>query len=196
MKILAPFSIANRDSGNDYYLHRQRHRFLNVWGQGIQQIAADHARTIALANLQAGREISQSLDRGFSEVRKGQIEIHEALVDQTQVIRQGFDSVEYALQTGFDQVAGGLGEVAGRIENLGEVMIETGDRLFSGLAGIKASVDMGMMNVVTQFELQRREIQAGFDQLSDLLQIQGAVLLLVQWLGLNPRWGSIPSRAP
>ena len=170
MKILTPFSLAKKDPENSYYLHRQQHRFVNVLGLGIQELAAEHARTIARANLQAGREISQSLDRGFMEVRKGQIEIHEALIDQTQVISRGFDAVEYALEKGFDQVSGGLNEVAGRIDNLGEVIVESGDRLFAGLAGIKAAVDKGMVRVVTQFELQRGEIRAGFDQLSDLLE--------------------------
>lgn len=170
MKILAPFSLSPKNPANDYYLHRQQHRFLHAFGLGIQQLSENHARTIAQANLQAGREISKSLDKGFSAVRQGQVEIHTALVDQTQIIQKGFDSVEYALTSGFDQVSTGLNEVAGRVENLGEVLVETGDRLFAGLAGIKAAVDMGMVNVITQFELQRSEIRAGFDQLSDLLE--------------------------
>ncbi len=170
MKILAPFSRPKQDTEAAYLLHRQQHRFLNILGSGIQQLTQEHAQTIAKANLQAGKEISKSLDQGFQEVRKGQIQIHDALVDQTQVIQSGFDAVEFRLAAGFDQVAGGLNEVANRVDQVGAVIVETGERLFTGLAGIKASVDMGMVNVITQFELQRQEIQTGFEQLSDLLE--------------------------
>ena len=170
MKLPIPFSITRNKSETAYFEHRQLNRFLNVLGVGIKQVAEDHARTIAEANRAAGKEISQTLKKGFDQVEEGQQAIHHALVDQTEVIFEGFQAVEHQLETGFEQTTRGLQEVAGRIDNVGEVVIETGEKLFHGLAGLKAAVDMGMMNIVSQFELQRTEIQQGFDLLADLLE--------------------------
>ena len=170
MKVPVPFSIARSSDKFDYYAHRQYNRFLNVLGTGIQKVAREHAETIARANLKAGREISNTLKEGFDGVQEGQTQIHEALLDQTQVIQKGLESIEISLDEGFDKVALGLNEVAGRVDRVGEVLVQTGDRLSLGLAGLKSSFDMGMMNIVSQFELQRTEIQEGFDLLTNILE--------------------------
>lgn len=169
MKVLVPFSIS-RSSNVDYYAHRQYNRFLNVLGVGIQKVAREHAETIAKANLKAGREISRTLQDGFQGVQEQQAQIHNALLDQTQVIQQGMEAIEISIDEGFDKVALGLNEVAGRVDQVSNVVIQTGEKLSQGLAGLKSSMDMGMMNIVSQFELQRTEIKEGFDLLTNILE--------------------------
>lgn len=169
MKVLVPFSIA-RSSQPDYYAHRQYNRFLNVLGVGIQKVAREHAQTIAKANLKAGREISNTLREGFEDVKAQQVQIHEALVDQTQVLRHGFESIELELERGFEQVSTNLNEVAGRVDNLASALVVEHRKLQHGMQELKASMDMGMANILTQFELQRRDIKEGFDVLANLLE--------------------------
>ncbi|RMG28016.1 MAG: hypothetical protein D6730_06010 [Bacteroidetes bacterium] len=139
-------------------------------GIGIQKVARDHAQTIARANLQAGREISRTLKEGFDEVQQQQAQIHEALVDQTGVIQRGLEAIELSLDEGFDKVALGLNEVANRVDGLGDVIISSQEKLQAGIKGLKASMDMGMANIVTHFELQRSEIKEGFDMLANILE--------------------------
>lgn len=166
MRFLIPFSHRN---GDDYYGFRSFNRFLQS-DEGLKRIAYDHARTIAEANLQAGREISHTLKEGFQAVNEHQKAIHKAILTQTEVIESGFRTVEVKLDALTEITGKGLNEVAGRIDNLGEVFIAGNDRLFLGLSGLKAGLDMGMMNIVTQFELQRNEIRKGFELLADILE--------------------------
>ena len=137
---------------------------------GIQRVAEEHARTIAEANLKAGREIRQSLDKGFQQVEASQRAIESTLIQQNEIIETGFNTLDVRLKEGFEQNARGLNEVSSRIDNLGQVVIESGDKLFLGLSGVKASVDMGMMSLLSQFELQRKEMKQGFELLADLLE--------------------------
>ena len=167
MKLLIPFS---RKNDMDYYVHRQYNRFLHVLGSGIQRVAQEHAHTIAKANLKAGKEISHSLEKGFQQVQQSQRAIEATLIDQNHILVNGFNELEITLSKGFQQTAQGLNEIATRVDNLGNVIIESQERLSHGLAGIKASIDMGMMSLVSQFELQREEIKQGFNLLADLLE--------------------------
>ena len=167
MKLLIPFS---RKTDIDYYLHRQYNRFVHVLGVGIQRIAQEHAQTIAQANLKAGKEISHSLDKGFHSIQQSQAAIETALIDQNHILQSGFNELEITLSDGFDKTAKGLNEVANRVDNVGKLLIESHEQLYKGLAGIKAAVDMGMMSLVSQFELQREEIQQGFHLLTNLLE--------------------------
>lgn len=171
MKLIKPFSRKRSSpSVDDYYQHRQWLRFLNVLGIGIQRIAEEQTTRIIEANREIGNKLDHTLKKGFHDVQEGQKEIHHALVDQTEVIREGLIGVEIRLVDGFDQVSSGLSEVADRVDNVGEAVITTGDKVVKGLLGIRASVDMGMMNIVSQFELQRAEIQDGFEKLTDILE--------------------------
>jgi len=167
MKILIPY--ANK-SEIDYYTHRQYHRFINEVGTGIRKLAEAHARTIAEANLKAGQAIDNTLQSGFERVHQTQLAIHDALLDQTQVIEQGMGAIELAIESGFEQTQRNLNEVASRIDQVGMIIIESNDKLFQGLAGLKASVDMGMMNIITQFEMQRTEMRHGFEVLANILE--------------------------
>ncbi len=167
MKLLIPFAHKHEV---EYYAHRQYHRFMNDVGVGIRKLAESHARTIAEANLKAGQAINQTLHSGFEQVNQTQLAIHDALLDQTQVIEQGMGAIELALESGFEQTQRNLSEVANRIDQVGTIIIESNDRLFQGMAGLKASVDMGMMNIITQFEMQRTEIKQGFEVLANILE--------------------------
>ena len=176
MKILKPFAVSSRKKEElNYFSYRQQMRFLNVLGVGIQRVADQHAQKIIDANREIGSEINTTLKTGFTGVQQRQDQIHDALIDQTEVIRLGFEGVEIGLKDGFDQLSGGLNEVAGRVDQVSEVIIREGERLFHGIAGLKASFDMGMANIVSQFEMQRKEIQAGFEQLVDTLKNQRKV---------------------
>lgn len=157
---------------NHYLRHQQWHRFVNYVGEGVRQIAREHARTIAEAHIRAGQQIDSTLKGGFEQVQKSQRNIHEALIDQTGVIRRGLDAIELELERGFEQTGRQLEELTSRVDNLGHIVIETGDRLFKGMSGIKASMDMGMMNIITQFELQRGEMREGLDKIAHLLENQ------------------------
>ena len=173
MKILKPFAISTRKKEEtNYFSYRQQMRFLNILGIGIQRIADQHAQKIIDANREIGQEINTTLKSGFTGVQRRQEKIHDALIDQTEVMRMGFEGVEIRLEDGFDQLSGGLNEVAGRVDHVGEVIVQEGERMFRGMAGLKASFDMGMANIVSQFELQRKEIEAGFEQLVDTLKNQ------------------------
>jgi len=167
MKLIIPYA---QKSGVDYHLHKQYHRFVYDMGKGIKQVAEAHAKTIAEANLRAGKVISDTLQTGFEEVQKSQMAIHHALLDQTQVIEDGFNAVVIQIDKGFEQTQKGLNEVAQRVDQVGMVIIESNERLWQGLMGVKASFDMGMVQILTQFELQRKEMKQGFDLLADLME--------------------------
>ncbi len=167
MKLLIPYANKNEI---DYYTHRQYHRFIHEVGSGIRKLSEAHARTIAEANLKAGQAIDHSLQSGFERVHQTQLAIHDALLDQTQVMEQGMGAIELAIESGFEQTQRNLSEVANRIDQVGMIIIESNDKLFQGLAGLKASVDMGMMNIITQFEMQRTEIRHGFEVLANILE--------------------------
>ena len=169
-KLIKPFSINSKDQKADYFGHRLWLRFLYVAGVGLQKMAEDHAQTIAEANIKAGKEISEQLKQGFQSVQKSQQHIHHALLHQTDVIQEGMYSIDLSIQEGFDKTVEGVNEIANRVDHLGLTVVESSDKLFQGLAGLKATVDMGMMNLLSQFELQRTEIQQGFEMLADILE--------------------------
>jgi len=168
-RIMLPIPYA-RSSGLDYYVHKQYNRFLQTLDTSIARVSEKHARIIAQANLRAGETISSSLDTGFQQVQASQKAIESALIDQNAILETGFNTLEVSLDRGFAQTALGLNEVANRVDNLGQVIIASEEKLSLGLAGLKASVDMGMMGLVSQFELQRKEMRQGFDLLADLLE--------------------------
>lgn len=172
MRLLKPFSLlqSKKEEQRSYVDHRFWMRFLHVAGVGVQRVAEEHAQRIIEANRAVGNQLDKTLKTGFAEVQEHQKEIHHALVDQTQVISHGFDAVEIAIESGFDQTSKGLSEVADRVDNVGMAVLTSGDKLQSGLLGLKASLDMGMVNIVSQYELQRQEIQEGFDRLADLME--------------------------
>lgn len=172
MKILIPFSINQRKEDSAYLEHRLFHRFIYQMGEGLSIIAKDHARTIAKANLKVGRDITHALDKGFENIQHSQQKIHHALIDQTQVIQQGFDSLEISVEKGFESVDLQLQGVSQRLEHLRDTLLVSSDRLERGLSALKSSLDMGMMNIVSQFEIQREEIAKGFQQLAHLMENQ------------------------
>ena len=172
MNLLQPFSLlrSQKKPAASYSDHRFWVRFLHVAGVGVQRVADEHARRIIAANQAIGNQLDNRLKQGFEEVNEYQREIHHALIDQTQVVKRGFDVLEFQLEEGFEQNAKGLSEIADRVDNVGSALLATGDKLQQGIRGLNASLDMGMMSIVSQFELQRGEIQEGFDRLSNLLE--------------------------
>lgn len=174
MKLIPTYSILRKKQQPeaDYFSHRLAYRFLHVLGVGIQQAAREHAQTIAEANLKAGKEIGERIRSGFEAVNQQQKEIHQALTHQTQVIETGLIAIDETLESGFSKTLQGLNEVANRIDQNSLAVVQAGDRLFQGIAGLKAGMDMGMANILTQFELERQEIRQGFDLLADILENQ------------------------
>ncbi len=172
MKLIIPFSLIDHKNESDYFQHRLIRRFLYQMGDGIRLVAMDHARTIAKAQMKAGKEISHSINEGFSSIEQHQRNIHHALIDQNQILRVGFDSLELSLEKGFERTEHQLEGVSTRLDHVRDTILVTQDRLEQGLTNLKASLDMGMMNIVSQFELQRNEIKKGFDLLSHILENQ------------------------
>ncbi|MEZ4772506.1 MAG: hypothetical protein R3D00_04925 [Bacteroidia bacterium] len=171
MKLLKPFSLSGSDhDGNEYLQHRQWMRFVNVLGVGIHRIAEEQTNRLIEANREIGNQLDTTLKTGFHNLETGQKKIHSALIDQTEVIREGFEELDVTLSAGFDQVAGGLNEVANRVDQVSMSVITSGEKLAKGMMGLKASLDMGMVNIVSQFELQRTEIQSGFDRMTHILE--------------------------
>lgn len=175
MKIPIPFARTAQDSVQNYLIHRTQQRYQALGSEGIIRLAETHARTLAEVQFRNTQAIIDSLDEGFEGVQQQQIRIHHALLNQTEVLSQNLHEVEVAIQHGFAGTQRQLDTLGERVEHLGAVMVEQGDRLFQGLAGLKASMDMGMSSIVSQFELQRQEIQRGLDQLADLLANQNKV---------------------
>ncbi len=155
---------------HNYRMHRDASRFLYVLGRGIEQVADDHAKKIIQANQAIGKELKETMETGFEGVYQGQREIHEALVFQTDVIQSGFIGLELKLDEGFTQTVRGLNEIAGRVDNVGLVISEESRAIRQGIGGLKASFDMGMAGLVSQFEMERQEIRRGFEQLSEILR--------------------------
>ncbi len=149
MKIIQPYHSTGKAEA--YRDHKLALRFLHVVGEGIRQV--DH--TIA---------------EGFEEVNEQQRRIHGALVDQTQVIQEGLFGIELSLEQGFDQMAEKLDTQTEAVERVRETLLFTSEQLQQGLAGLKASFDMGFADILAEFELQRSEIQVGFEKLADLLE--------------------------
>lgn len=170
MKLLKPFSIQQKDPAPDYLLHRQLHRFVLMMGSGIHKVAKEHAETIAKANLKAGREISQSIKTGFEKVETQARHIHHALLDQTEVIEQGFDNIEKSLDRGFDKISTDIQDASRQIGYVEDAIVSSGEKLALGLSNLQAAMDMGMMNIVSQFELQRNEIKEGLTLLGNILE--------------------------
>ncbi|TAE48067.1 MAG: hypothetical protein EAZ89_16090 [Bacteroidetes bacterium] len=171
LTLFRPFSPRSSDTGaDDYYRHRQAQGFLYELNQGIRQVADEHAEKLIEAGQKMTDQIDTTLKEGFEEVNDYQREIHHALIDQTQVIYRGFEGLNVRLDTGFDRVSLGLSEVANRVDQTSMAVVESGERLFKGIAGLKSALDMGMAGIVSQFELERAELKAGFEQLADLLE--------------------------
>ncbi|RMG75076.1 MAG: hypothetical protein D6722_01575 [Bacteroidetes bacterium] len=173
LRLFAPFSPPATVRPADSYLrHRQMRRFLYEAGVGIERVARAQTDRLIEAQREIGAELKGSVDKGFAEVQAGQKRIHHALIDQTEVIAEGFEGVQVILGEGLGLLHRDLGEVSDRMEHLGLVVVEQGDRLFRGLGGLKASLDMGMVSIVTQFELQRKELKQSLAYLSQLLENQ------------------------
>ena len=172
--MLIPYvrSAKDTDPKNSWLRQRVLKRFVHVAGKGVRRLSREEALRIAELNMRMGQVLNQNLVRGFEGLQKGQAEIHHALIDQSEIIQTGFDNVEFALHKGFEMARDGLEDVAHSVDQVGELVLKTGDQLDKGLTGIKASVDMGMMNIVSQFELQREEMQQGLGRLAHLLENQ------------------------
>ncbi|MEM6263625.1 MAG: hypothetical protein AAGI38_14020 [Bacteroidota bacterium] len=121
-------------------------------------------------HLKMGQQLDQTLKQGFVQLDYRQRQIHQALLSQTDVIQTGFDTVEIALKRGFSETQKQLEEVTQSVEQVGEIVLKTGEELADGIAGLTASFDMGMVQVMSQFELQRSEIKAGFQALQEVLE--------------------------
>ncbi len=156
----------------DYFRYRVKNRFLSVLGLGIKKVSDDHARKIAEVNLRIGKALNDTMKQGFEGVQRHQAEIHGALIDQTQVIQTGLDNIEFTLTKGFESTKDGLEDVAHSVDQVGEQVLASSERLAKGIAGLKAAVDMGMVSIVSQFELQREALQEGFQQLASLMENQ------------------------
>ncbi|MDX2249726.1 MAG: hypothetical protein SF052_23280 [Bacteroidia bacterium] len=170
MKLLKPFSILRSDDDDSYFQHRQWMRFVNVLGVGIHRIAEEQTNRLIEANREIGNQLDTTLKKGFTTLEAGQKKIHHAILDQTEVIRDGLEVIEVKLGKGFDQVAGGLNEVANRVDQVSMSVITSGEKLAKGIMGLRAALDMGMVSIVSQFELQRSEIQVGFDRMTHILE--------------------------
>ncbi|MEL6651072.1 MAG: tetratricopeptide repeat protein [Bacteroidota bacterium] len=156
MKLLKPFkSEADPEA---YRRHRQALQFWHVVGEGIKQV--DHTL----------RDGFDRVEDGLDRVEHGQVRIHQALLGQTEVIRQGFFGLELSLESGFDQMADKLDQQTEATRSLEKSLILSSKQIEEGLSGLKASLDMGMVDIVSQFELQRNDIQQGFERLADLLE--------------------------
>ncbi|MEM6767511.1 MAG: hypothetical protein AAF824_07115 [Bacteroidota bacterium] len=171
MKVIVPFSIKRREKEENAYLeHKIWNRYIFAIGRGVERIARDHAFTIAKACKEASSEISQVLDKGFQEVKEQQVQIHHALIDQTQVIHDGFQTLDITLEQGFQRTAEELQEVTHAVDAVNTTLIATQKRLEDGFSGLQASLDAGMVSLVSQFELQREELREGMAQLTSILQ--------------------------
>ncbi len=91
------------------------------------------------------------------------MQIHESIVDQSRLMARGFPGI-----------AVGIGDLAQVVHDSSNQVVNSVERashdITKGIAGLCASFDMGMANIVTQFELQRKEINQGFLQLSSILE--------------------------
>jgi hypothetical protein len=149
MKLLRPYHTTGKAEA--YKRHKLALRFLHVVGEGI-------------------RRIEDRIDDGVDRITEKQEHIHGALLDQTKVIKDGLFGIELSLEQGFDQVAEKLDEQTAAVERVNESILFTSEQLQKGQAGLKASFDMGIADILADFELQRREIREGFDKLTDLLE--------------------------
>ena len=163
-RISAPYSIMNTEI--DYHTHSQYNSYINSLGQGISKASQKHADRIAKSNIQAAKHIQN----GLNDISYQQARVHEALIDQTNVVQSGLNSIEVNLERGFDGVNQNLHRVNQGLNQINENIIVTEQTLRNGLTALKSSFDMGMMNIVSQFELQRAEITRGFNQLVDVLK--------------------------
>ena len=168
MKLLAPFHSTGK--AEDYHRHRNLLRFVFAAGEGIQRVAEHQVQRIIDANRAIGAKLDDTLIHGFDRMEFQQKEIHGALLQQTKVIKQSLFDIELSLEQGFDQVAEGMEQIGEEVRNVNDTLVQTGEMLADGLAGLKSSVDMGMMGIVSQFELQREELQEGLKQLSFLIE--------------------------
>lgn len=189
--INAPYSIMNKQI--DYFTHSQINSYLSTHGNAIikasnkdtenllkndRRIAGDITRS----NIDAANMVSSQFQQGFGE-------LNSSIINQTNIISQGLEDVNlginnlgYAVNSGFNNLTVQLYETGNQISNtivesakqttnaLTNAMIETTQIICGSLAEMKSSFDMGMMNIVNQFELQRNEMKEGFDKLANILE--------------------------
>ena len=171
MKVIVPFSIKRKEKEEHAYLeHKIWNRYIYAFGRGLERVARDHAFTIAKACKEASSEISSVLNKGFQEVKEQQVQIHHALIDQTQVIQDGLQTIDITLEQGFQRTVEGLQEVTDAVDEVNVNLIATQETLTTGFSGLQASLDAGMVSLVSQFELQREEMKEGMAQLASILK--------------------------
>jgi|GEM_PF-1136811 len=160
VRIPVPFS--RKQKKVDYGKYREALRYIHAVGEGIsREIRKD------------GNLTREELRSGFGMLRHGQVEINNSIIRQTHVIQRGLNNIDVTLEEGFEGLAHGLQivgeELSEQLSGVQREIVATGDRLAKGLGELRASFDMGMMNIVSQFELQRAEIQVGFEKIAHFL---------------------------
>ena len=130
----------------------------------------DAATQIAKANQKAGEQISENLQKGFHAIHQQQSQIHGAILTQTNDMNRGIDNLNMTVETGFNTLHNEMYQVGNKVDAVGQTLVAVGEHLSEGLASLKASFDIGMTKVISQFELQRSELKDGFNKLADLLE--------------------------
>lgn len=171
--ILIPYTPPKEETESEksYLLHRLRRRFAPD-ESGFLLFSAEQVAKLAKVNLKAAARINQTLEQGFDKVDKGQIRIHEALLNQTDIIQDGFDRVALAIDEQREQLAADA-EALREEERASRASINNQTAVIAnGFAHLASSVDMGMSGLLTQFELQRTEMQEGLSRISTILANQ------------------------
>jgi tetratricopeptide (TPR) repeat protein len=153
-----------------YGQHAQNNRYIAEISRKGTGASKAGAKIIARAQEKSGKMMSDSLTQASKAQEQRLIQINSAVVDQTRIMGMGMKVMDNSLKDGFYQVSNELQSISQSMNTVNETILMVGNNLSNGISSLKSSFDMGMAAVVSQFELQRKELKEGLENVADILK--------------------------
>lgn len=160
------FSLTDKQK---YREHLQENEYVLDLKNGMRQVSrndnknAANAVNIAKKQQKTAEIMNDTLQHGLGDIADGNARVHEAVISQTEIMKYGLNVVNQTLGDGFYAVNN-------QVANLNNTLVHTTEEIKGGFASLQSSLDMKMSAIVTQFELQRKELANGLQQIANLLE--------------------------
>ena len=165
---MARATVYTKTDKQGYREYLQQNEYVLDVKRGMRQVSrndnknATNAVNIARKQKKTAEIMNDNMQHGLEDIAEGNAKVHEAVISQTEIMKYGLNVMNQTLGDGFYAVNN-------QVANLNNTLVHTTEEIKDGFATLKSSFEMGMSAIVTQFELQRKDLVDGLQMIANLL---------------------------
>ena len=176
-----PITYKPSFSYEDFLMHNQ---YVGDITNGIKKASTDVVKAQAMSAKilndtinKNGEFISNTLDSGFGEISKDITSMSNNFSTGIEKVSENFEELNNNLDYGFNRLDNSMGNISTNISTLNSGISMLNDNLMYALDEISSDIqnfhsdfNIAMGGIALQFEMQRKEMQEGFNSIINILE--------------------------